>query len=145
MKPEFLQEKRVTSHNVRWTLACDDRSGAETSNLRALSGLEKKRPIGVPPISLFFQSARRESNPRPPPWQGGAPPLSHSRIVLRKIALTRTSDILSHVPIKVNTIIILFFSYFFLHGFSHLTHNCELSLSVSHTAPQALSHPNCNW
>lgn len=27
------------------------------------------------------ESARRESNPRPPPWQGGAPPLSHSRIV----------------------------------------------------------------
>jgi hypothetical protein len=26
------------------------------------------------------RSARRGSNPRPPPWQGGAPPLSHSRI-----------------------------------------------------------------
>ena len=26
------------------------------------------------------KSARRGSNPRPPPWQGGAPPLSHSRI-----------------------------------------------------------------
>ena len=25
-------------------------------------------------------SARRGSNPRPPPWQGGAPPLSHSRV-----------------------------------------------------------------
>ena len=23
------------------------------------------------------------SNPRPPPWQGGAPPLSHSRILYR--------------------------------------------------------------
>ncbi len=27
------------------------------------------------------KSARRGSNPRPPPWQGGAPPLSHSRII----------------------------------------------------------------
>ena len=27
------------------------------------------------------KSARRDSNPRPPPWQGGAPPLSHSRII----------------------------------------------------------------
>ena len=27
------------------------------------------------------KSARRGSNPRPPPWQGGAPPLSHSRIL----------------------------------------------------------------
>ena len=26
------------------------------------------------------KSARRDSNPRPPPWQGGAPPLSHSRL-----------------------------------------------------------------
>ena len=25
-------------------------------------------------------SARRDSNPRPSPWQGDAPPLSHSRI-----------------------------------------------------------------
>ncbi len=29
---------------------------------------------------VLFSSARRGSNPRPPPWQGGAPPLSHSRI-----------------------------------------------------------------
>ena len=29
-----------------------------------------------------YESARRGSNPRPPPWQGGAPPLSHSRINL---------------------------------------------------------------
>ena len=28
------------------------------------------------------KSARRGSNPRPPPWQGGAPPLSHSRIYI---------------------------------------------------------------
>ena len=27
----------------------------------------------------MYESARRGSNPRPPPWQGGAPPLSHSR------------------------------------------------------------------
>ena len=31
-------------------------------------------------MSIFICSARRDSNPRPPPWQGGAPPLSHSRI-----------------------------------------------------------------
>ena len=30
---------------------------------------------------LKQKSARRGSNPRPPPWQGGAPPLSHSRII----------------------------------------------------------------
>ena len=32
---------------------------------------------------VLFSSARRGSNPRPPPWQGGAPPLSHSRILYR--------------------------------------------------------------
>ena len=32
---------------------------------------------------VLFSSARRGSNPRPPPWQGGAPPLSHSRIMYR--------------------------------------------------------------
>ena len=124
-----------------------------------ISGFEKLRfsiAKRVSPMEIPFcnkKSARRESNPRPPPWQGDAPPLSHSRIVLCKIALTRTSDILSHVPIKVNTIIILFFSlffssiffFYFFHAFSHLTHNCELSLPVSHTTPQALSHPSCNW
>ena len=31
--------------------------------------------------SFLFISARRGSNPRPPPWQGGAPPLSHSRML----------------------------------------------------------------
>ncbi len=34
------------------------------------------------PFFLHKKSARRGSNPRPPPWQGGAPPLSHSRICL---------------------------------------------------------------
>ena len=29
---------------------------------------------------LILQSARRDSNPRPSPWQGDTPPLSHSRI-----------------------------------------------------------------
>lgn len=28
--------------------------------------------------SGFQQSARRDSNPRPSPWQGDTPPLSHS-------------------------------------------------------------------
>ena len=37
---------------------------------------KKGYPFGYP----FFASARRGSNPRPPPWQGGAPPLSHSRM-----------------------------------------------------------------
>ncbi|MBZ4668456.1 MAG: hypothetical protein PWP07_516 [Epulopiscium sp.] len=30
---------------------------------------------------MFQISARRDSNPRPSPWQGDAPPLSHSRTI----------------------------------------------------------------
>ena len=45
-------------------------------------------------ISFFIsKSARRGSNPRPPPWQGGAPPLSHSRI-LYIVFHANTSDII---------------------------------------------------
>ena len=83
-----------------------------------ISGFEKLRfsiAKRVSPIEIPFcnkKSARRESNPRPPPWQGGAPPLSHSRIVLCKlsVALTRTSSILLHVPGNVNR----FFKFFYI-------------------------------
>ena len=36
---------------------------------------------------LKNKSARRGSNPRPPPWQGGAPPLSHSRALNARITI----------------------------------------------------------
>ncbi len=59
---------------------------------------ERERPlVGYDWLVLFYirivinpplpcknrhkKSARRGSNPRPPPWQGGALPLSHSRII----------------------------------------------------------------
>lgn len=82
-----------------------------------ISGFEKLRfsiAKRVSPIEIPFcnkKSARRESNPRPPPWQGGAPPLSHSRIVLCKlsVALTRTSSILLHVPGNVNSFLNFFY------------------------------------
>ena len=79
----FMQtrKKRETAHEVRGTSACADRSGAQTSNLRAQDWARKKERyrFGI----VLFSSARRGSNPRPPPWQGGAPPLSHSRISYR--------------------------------------------------------------
>ena len=84
-----------------------------------ISGYEKLRfsiAKRVSPMEIPFcnkKSARRESNPRPPPWQGGAPPLSHSRIVLCKLsaALTRTSSILLHVPGNVNSFLKFFYIY----------------------------------
>ena len=48
-----------------------------TSNARFCN---KKGHLLRYPFYCKKRSARRGSNPRPPPWQGGAPPLSHSRI-----------------------------------------------------------------
>ncbi len=51
-------------------------------------------------ISSFCcsESARRGSNPRPPPWQGGAPPLSHSRIKdIRQIFCLLTMSAFAYV------------------------------------------------
>ena len=45
---------RRTTSGGRWS--CDDRSGAETIELRAPTGLEKKRPIGVHQSVSFFRA-----------------------------------------------------------------------------------------
>ena len=55
------------------------RTGAERRHrtFEPCQGSKKERyRFGI----VLFSSARRGSNPRPPPWQGGAPPLSHSRM-----------------------------------------------------------------
>ena len=61
---------------------CVDRSEAQTIELRALDRARNNKKGNIPWMLPFccYESARRGSNPRPPPWQGGAPPLSHSRI-----------------------------------------------------------------
>ncbi len=48
----------------------------------SLESERNKRPENwqCSPPAENKKSARRDSNPRPPPWQGGAPPLSHSRM-----------------------------------------------------------------
>ena len=67
------------------TSACTDRSEAETSNPSRHGCASKQRKRNIHRMFLFLcsKSARRGSNPRPPPWQGGAPPLSHSRIYMK--------------------------------------------------------------
>lgn len=47
----------------------------------------KKPAYRVTDTAGFYQSARRDSNPRPRPWQGRAPPLSHSRISYEELFL----------------------------------------------------------
>ena len=55
-------------------------------------------------------SARRGSNPRPSPWQGDAPPLSHSRIIT--CVTHNASKTIPHCYFSVNIFINSFFAYF---------------------------------
>ena len=72
-----------------WVQVCNHikraRTGAERRHrtFEPRPTLENKKERCFMHHSFLFISARRGSNPRPPPWQGGAPPLSHSRILYR--------------------------------------------------------------
>ena len=59
-------------------------TGAERrhSNRSSPAGLEHRNKSHPSDDSFFylFESTRRDSNPRPSPWQGDTPPLSHSCI-----------------------------------------------------------------
>ena len=50
------------------------------SNRSSPAGLEHRKKSHPSDDSFFylFESTRRDSNPRPSPWQGDTPPLSHS-------------------------------------------------------------------
>ena len=52
------------------------------SNRSSPAGLEHRKKSHPSDDSFFylFESTRRDSNPRPSPWQGDTPPLSHSCI-----------------------------------------------------------------
>ena len=52
------------------------------SNRSSLAGIEHRKKSHPSDDSFFylFESTRRDSNPRPSPWQGDTPPLSHSCI-----------------------------------------------------------------
>ena len=53
-----------------------------TARPRQGSNMRKKRryPSDISSFSHLIESTRRDSNPRPSPWQGDTPPLSHSCI-----------------------------------------------------------------
>jgi hypothetical protein len=58
----------------RWTPLRSDEPGYAGSRWRTLGpqGLEASPPrIGGPPSEMLLWSGRRDSNPRPSPWQGG--------------------------------------------------------------------------
>ena len=73
--------KRETAHEVRGTSALrgPERSGDIRTSSPGLDSNKEKR-ISFRISFFLYDSARRDSNPRPSPWQGDTPPLSHSRI-----------------------------------------------------------------
>ena len=80
-----------------------NRTGTIVTNRRILSPVRLPVP---PPRPL---SERRDSNPRPPPWQGGVLPLNYVRILCRLHDLnTRPSDYKSDaLPTELSRLIII--------------------------------------
>ena len=67
---------------VHWTSVSTDRSGTKirTVRVRQDSFIYKRYRFRIP--FVYKKSARRDSNPRPRPWQGRAPPtepLAHNK------------------------------------------------------------------
>ena len=82
-----------------------DRTGTVITDRRILSPVR----LPIPPPRHKVKSGRRDSNPRPPPWQGDVLPLNYFRIfrLIGKTGFepatpwsqTRCSTKLSHFPI----------------------------------------------
>ena len=80
------------------------------SNRSNPAGLEHRKKSHPSDDSFFylFESTRRDSNPRPSPWQGDTPPLSHSCILC---SLNQNNIHYTHVPL-VCQLLFLFFTIF---------------------------------
>ena len=55
-----------------------NRTGTVITHRRILSPV--RLPVPPPRRDTLITSGRRDSNPRPPPWQGGVLPLNYFRI-----------------------------------------------------------------
>ena len=113
--------ERSEEVSVRWTLLGNDRS-VETRT--TWSGRTRKKKRYIMRCISFPQSARRDSNPRPRPWQGRAPPtepLAH-RLLCRS-CLPDTFDIIQHELQFVNTKFEIFMQIFRRHTIKKLTPN----------------------
>ncbi len=68
--------------DVRFDLVCENETSRSVDNrtVRARQGLniQKKEISSGYLLFCIIESTRRDSNPRPSPWQGDTPPLSHS-------------------------------------------------------------------
>ena len=88
------------------------RTGAERRHrtFEPRIGLENKKERCFMHHSFLLISARRGSNPRPPPWQGGAPPLSHSRL---SVVFSTTIWIIPHLIRIANNFLKIFYNFLF--------------------------------
>ena len=73
---ERTRRRRTSGGRSPTTTAAERRH----SNRSSPAGLEHRKKSHPSDDSFFylFESTRRDSNPRPSPWQGDTPPLSHS-------------------------------------------------------------------
>ena len=73
---ESTRRRRTSGGRSPATTAAERRH----SNRSSPAGLEHRKKSHPSDDSFFylFESTRRDSNPRPSPWQGDTPPLSHS-------------------------------------------------------------------
>ena len=73
---ESTRRRRTSGGRSPTTTAAERRH----SNRSSPAGLEHRKKSHPSDDSFFylFESTRRDSNPRPSPWQGDTPPLSHS-------------------------------------------------------------------
>ena len=73
---ESTRRRRTSGGRSLATTAAERRH----SNRSSPAGLEHRKKSHPSDDSFFylFESTRRDSNPRPSPWQGDTPPLSHS-------------------------------------------------------------------
>ena len=135
-RPEWNGEAR------RPVDVCSARTGAERRSQRPLDAVRQrperseetrmfesgrtrfnKKDIHRMPF-LLKESARRDSNPRPRPWQGRAPPtepLAHR--LLCRLCLPDTFDIIQHELQFVNTKFEIFMQIFRRHTIKKLTPN----------------------
>ena len=69
-------------HDLQHPLLKERETGFEPATLALARRYSTTEPLAHMKLEQILkpESARRDSNPRPSPWQGDTPPLSHSRI-----------------------------------------------------------------
>ena len=79
---KFVHIDRLADAIINQTLYCLSwyNNRLSTAVYNFMQTQKEWKPCKIKASAANKRSARRGSNPRPPPWQGGAPPLSHSRI-----------------------------------------------------------------